>query len=73
MIHGKRINWYDITFSHPLAMQMKFPYLTQDGGDIEPEDERARRFGRNLPARCNFRPGNARCICATWEREMLTC
>lgn len=31
-----------VTFSHPLAMQMKFPYLTQDGGDIEPEEERAK-------------------------------
>ncbi|MCI8713744.1 MAG: family 43 glycosylhydrolase [Ruminococcus sp.] len=30
------------TFAHPLAMQMNFPYLTQDGGDVEPEDERAR-------------------------------
>lgn len=30
------------TFSHPLAMQMNFPYLTQDEADLEPEDERAK-------------------------------
>lgn len=29
------------TFSHPLAMKMDYPYLTQDMPDIDPEDERA--------------------------------
>lgn len=28
-------------FSHPLAMKMDYPYLTQDMPDIDPEDERA--------------------------------
>ena len=30
-----------VTFSHPLAMQMNFPYLTQDLPDIDPDDDRA--------------------------------
>ena len=36
-----------VTFSHPLAMKMDFPYLTQDGSDLEPEDERAKADREN--------------------------
>lgn len=30
-----------VTFSHPMVMQMDFPFLTQDLPDIDPDDERA--------------------------------
>ncbi len=32
--------------SHPAIMTMDYPFLTQDGGDLEPEDERMRRDAR---------------------------
>ena len=32
-----------VTFSHPRVMKMDYPYLTQDGKDLEPESPQAQR------------------------------
>ena len=32
-----------VAFSHPLAMKLDYPYLTQDAADMEPESEAAKQ------------------------------
>ena len=47
-----------VSFSHPLAMKMDYPFLNQDGKDIEPESEEAKRESE-LPLQyiCNIQDG----------------
>ena len=47
-----------VTYSHPLAMKMDYPFLTQDGKDIDPESEEAEQE-TELPLQyiCNIQDG----------------
>lgn len=47
-----------VTFSHPLAMKLDYPYLTQDEADMEPESKAA-KLDRVMPVQyiANIRQG----------------